>query len=105
MDISSISLPSIDTAYALQNSVSDQKPVSNASGFEALLQSAIDMLNETNAYTNEAAEAELVYAMGLNESTTDLQVAQMKASMALQYTVAIRNSVIEAYKEIMQLQF
>ena len=43
--------------------------------------------------------------MGLTENTHDLQVAQMKANISLQYTVAVRNAVIEAYKEIMQLQF
>lgn len=73
--------------------------------FDALLQSAMDMIEETNQYSNEAAEAELAYAMGLTNSTHDLQVAQMKANIALQYTVAVRNAVIEAYKEIMQLQF
>ena len=76
-----------------------------ASSFDSLLQSAMDMITETNDYTNEAAEAELSYAMGITNSTHDLQVAQMKANISLQYTVAVRNAVIEAYKEIMQLQF
>ena len=75
------------------------------SSFDGLLQSAMDMIKETNNYSNEAAEAELAYAMGLTENTHDLQVAQMKANISLQYTVAVRNAVIEAYKEIMQLQF
>ena len=43
--------------------------------------------------------------MGITNSTHDLQVAQMKANISLQYTVAVRNAVIEAYKEIMQMQF
>ena len=75
------------------------------STFDSLLNSAINMIKETNDYSNEAAEAELAYAMGLTENTHDLQVAQMKANISLQYTVAVRNAVIEAYKEIMQLQF
>ncbi|MCQ2494964.1 MAG: flagellar hook-basal body complex protein FliE [Lachnospiraceae bacterium] len=78
---------------------------SKASSFDSLLKSAMDMINETNRYTNEAAEAELSYAMGITNSTHDLQVAQMKANISLQYTVAVRNAVIDAYKEIMQLQF
>lgn len=73
--------------------------------FETLFQSALQMINETNDYTNAAKEAELSYAMGLTNSTTDLQVAQWKANMSLQYTVAVRNAVLDAYKEIMQLQF
>lgn len=73
--------------------------------FDTLLHSAMDMIKETNDYTNEAAEAELAYAMGVTNSTADLQVAQMKANISLQYTVAVRNAVLEAYKEIMQMQF
>lgn len=73
--------------------------------FETLFQSALQMLKETEDYTNAAEEAELSYAMGLTNSTTDVQVAQWKANISLQYTVAVRNAVLDAYKEIMQLQF
>lgn len=77
----------------------------NSDSFDSILKSAMDMVSETNRYSNEAAEAELSYAMGITNSTHDLQVAQMKANISLQYTVAIRNAVMDAYKEIMQLQF
>lgn len=73
--------------------------------FENMFQAAVNMVKETNAYTNEAEEAETSYALGLTTSTHDLQVAQQKANMSLQYTVAVRNAVLDAYKEIMNLQF
>lgn len=73
--------------------------------FDALLSSAMTMLKETNQYSNEASEAELKYAMGLTNNTHELQVAQMKANISLQYTVAVRNAVLDAYREIMQMQF
>lgn len=73
--------------------------------FESLFQAAVNMVKETNAYTNEAEEAETAYALGLTDSTHDLQVAQYKANLSLQYTVAVRNAVLDAYKEIMNLQF
>lgn len=77
----------------------------NGSAFEILLNSAKTMLQETNEYQNAAEEAELQYAMGLMTNTHDLQIAQQKANLSLQYTVAVRNAVMDAYKEIMQLQF
>ena len=88
-----------------EDSILKQEEETKGSTFDGLLHSAMNMIKETNDYSNEAAEAELAYAMGLTENTHDLQVAQMKANISLQYTVAVRNSVIEAYKEIMQLQF
>ncbi len=88
-----------------QDSILKPEEEAKGSTFDSLLNSAMNMIKETNDYSNEAAEAELAYAMGLTENTHDLQVAQMKANISLQYTVAVRNAVIEAYKEIMQLQF
>ena len=73
--------------------------------FDKLLQSATSMIKETNYYQNAAEEAELKYSMGLLTNTHDLQVAQQKANLSLQYTVAVRNAVMDAYKEIMALQF
>lgn len=73
--------------------------------FESMFQAAVNMVNETNSYTNAAQEAETAYALGLTDSTHDLQLAQQKANLALQYTVAVRNNVMDAYKEIMTLQF
>ena len=73
--------------------------------FESMFQSALGLVQETNAYTEDAEQEEMSYAMGLTNNTHDLQVAQAKASISLQYTVAVRNAVLDAYKEIMQLQF
>ena len=85
-------------------SVSTAEQNRNAT-FENMFQAAVNLVNETNNYTNAAEEAEMAYALGLNRNTHDLQIAQQKANVSLQYTVAVRNQVIEAYKEIMNLQF
>ena len=90
------------------NKIDDFKlysPEGKTGSFDSLLQSAIQMISETNRYSNEASEAEMAYAMGLTNNTHDLQVAQMKANISLQYTVAVRNAVMDAYREIMQMQF
>jgi len=73
--------------------------------FDALLDSAAAMINETNDLSNAAEEEEIKYALGQSESTHDLEIAQEKASIALQYTVSVRNTVLDAYKELMNLQF
>lgn len=89
--------------YAM-NSVTSAEKNRNAT-FEDMFQAAVDLINETNNYTNAAEEAEMAYALGLTDNTHDLMIAQQKASLSLQYTVAIRNQVIDSYKEIMSLQF
>ncbi len=80
-------------------------PENGNSGFESMLQSAVNLVKQTNDYSNAAEEAETSYALGLTDSTHDLQVAQQKANLSLQYTVAVRNAVMDAYREIMNMQF
>ena len=73
--------------------------------FENLFQSALNMVRETNSLTNMAQEETMNFAMGYTDNMHDLLTAQWKANMSLQYTVAVRKSVVDAYKEIMNLQF
>lgn len=105
MDVNSVStlreLQSFDNSSLFQKKV--EKGEENP--FDLLLDSAIQMIKETTQYTNQAEEAELAYALGSNTSTADLQAAQWKANLSLQYTVAVRNAVMDAYKEIMQISF
>lgn len=72
--------------------------------FEAFLNSAIDNIKITNEYLSNAENEEIKFAMGETETTHDLAIALQKASTALQYTVAVRDKLIEAYKELMQMQ-
>ena len=69
-----------------------------------MLQSAQDMLNETSDLQNAAEEAEMQFMLGYATNTHDLQAAQEKADIALNYTIAVRDRMLEAYKEIMNMQ-
>lgn len=92
----------LESAY--RTAATEKKSEGNGA-FEALYQSAIGLLEETNRYTHEAEEAQMSYMLGLNDNVHDLLIAQNKANLSLQYTVAIRNGVLDAYKELMQMQF
>ncbi len=72
--------------------------------FDGLLHTAIDNLNTTNSYLSDAEDEKLKWALGETENTHDLTIALEKASVALQYTVAIRDKLLDAYKELMQMQ-
>ena len=72
--------------------------------FESVFQTALNMVDETNALSNKAESEEIRFILGEAENTHDLLIAQEKANVALQYTVAVRDKVHEAYREIMQMQ-
>ncbi|MBH1941982.1 flagellar hook-basal body complex protein FliE [Mobilitalea sibirica] len=103
MNIASVGNLSEFSKYGI-DSATKAKENRNAT-FESLFQAAVGLVKETNNYANAAEEAEMAFSLGLMDNTHDLQVAQQKANLSLQYTVAIRNGVMDAYKEIMALQF
>lgn len=72
--------------------------------FDNIYQSAIGLIESTNNYVQDAQQAEIDFALGNLTSTHELGVIQQKANLSLQYTVAIRDKLIEAYKEIMNMQ-
>lgn len=72
--------------------------------FSTMLNDAIDNLHTTNSYISDMENEELKLALGQTENTHDLSIALQKASAALQYTVAVRDKFMDAYKEIMQMQ-
>jgi flagellar hook-basal body complex protein FliE len=102
MDISSLTGITSDylSTYAQQNSLVD----ASEGSFDSILSSMMSSLNETNDLQNAAEEAEIQFALGESSNTHDLLIAESKAEVALQYTVAVRDKIVDAYKELMQMQ-
>ena len=76
----------------------------NGNLFSSILNSAINNVSTTNDLLTQAEAEKISFALGESESTHDLVIAMQKASTSLQYTVAVRDKVLEAYKELMQIQ-
>lgn len=86
------------------NNLSTAGITADGNMFDSILNTAIENINTTNRYLSDAENEEIKWALGETDNTHDLTIALQKASTALQYTVAIRDKVVEAYKEIMQIQ-
>lgn len=80
------------------------KGIKSTGEFGNLFEKAVESLNTTNAYLSDAENEKIRWALGETENTHELMNALQKASTALQYTVAVRDKFLEAYKEIMQMQ-
>ena len=59
---------------------------------------------ETNDLQNDSQSAKIQFALGEADNPHDMQIAAAKAYEALQYTVAVRDKMLDAYKEIMNMQ-
>lgn len=72
--------------------------------FSTILNSAMKLINDTDNLSRNAKQAVMDFTVGNADNTHALTTAQQKAYLSLQYTVAIKNAFLDAYKEIMQMQ-
>ena len=72
--------------------------------FSAIFDQMLDLVGETDSLAADAEEAEINFSLGKADSTHEVTVAQQKALTSLQYTVAVKNALMEAYQEIMNIQ-
>jgi len=97
MDVSGVSqASSAEAAFLAAQRQFEVAAQENTEDFGTVFQSALGMVEETNDLHNDAESAMI--------HTHDLLVAQSKANIALQYTVAVKDKLQEAYREIMQMQ-
>lgn len=89
---------------AAKNAPTNRPDTYKETGFDSLLHTAIENLNTTNAYLSDAEDEEVKWMLGETENSHDLSIALQKASTALQYTVAIRDRLLDAYRELIQMQ-
>lgn len=77
---------------------------SDSSAFDGIYNAAINLVSNTNSYLQDAQAAEVAFATGELTNTHELAVIEQKANLSLQYTVAIKNQLLTAYREIMNIQ-
>ena len=78
------------------NSTSKSEGVS----FADFLNNAVSDVNKLQLESEQLNEA---FAMGKNDNIHQVMIAAEKADIALQFTMQIRNKVLEAYQEIMRM--
>ncbi|MCR4642977.1 MAG: flagellar hook-basal body complex protein FliE [Lachnospiraceae bacterium] len=93
----------VPTGRAVSRVIKDRGE-ENEDMFGAIFGAALSNINSTNKYLSDAENEEIKLAMGKSNSTHDLAIALQKASTALQYTVTLKNSFVEAYRQIMNMQ-
>lgn len=70
--------------------------------FGALLKSSIDQVNATQLHADRLSDAfEKGTVPGLN--LAEVMIASQKASVSFQATMQVRNKLVEAYKDIMNM--
>lgn len=77
------------------------KSATGAVDFQSALKSSLDQVNQTQLQSQKLAER---YEMGDSSvSLSDAMIALQKSSIAFQQTVQVRNKLVSAYQEIMNM--
>ena len=92
MDINSLASVSSNYLNTFTPKTTDVNTDKNS--FSSVLSAAMQSIDETNDLQNNAESEEIRF---------DLLIAETKANIALQYTVAVRDKLIDGYREIMQM--
>lgn len=100
MAVSGIStLNTISTPMLGTNKVASSN--NNTESFANMLQSAINNVNDLQIQSQQTLND---FAAGKTDNIQDVMIASEKADIALQFTMQIRNKVLDAYSEIMRMQ-
>lgn len=99
MDISSLS-----ALYKTTPVMANDTSKNAAQGFDSMLNSVMGLLKDTNSLQEAAQKEEVAFMLGETDNTHDLMIAEQKANIALQYTVAVRDKILDSYNTIMQMQ-
>ncbi len=62
-------------------------------------------LGKVNDLQTERSAMITSFASGENQNVHELMIAMQKASLAMNMTAAVRNKVMDAYKELSRMQF
>ena len=99
------------TSEVIRAAEANKSPVYNVLGteeenndFSSIFARAMQNIDTTNAYLSDAENEEIKWALGQTDNTHDLTIALQKAQTTLQYTIAVRDRALSAYREITQMQ-
>lgn len=84
----------------LNNSSNNSTQKTEGKSFMEFLNNALSEVNRLQLESESLNEA---FAMGRNDNIHQVMIAAEKAEIALQFTLQIRNKILDAYQEIMRM--
>lgn len=89
-------------AQASGKAAAPAAPAAGGSDFSQVLQSSIDKVNETQRQANQMAEK--LAAGDTSQNLHEVMIALQTASVSFQEMVQVRNKLVSAYQDVMNIQ-
>lgn len=87
----------------LMNTIQQEKKLTGNESFTYALDAAKQLIESNKASEAETQQLTNEFITGVNDDIASLLIAQEKSGILLQYTLQVRNGLLSAYKEIMNL--
>lgn len=89
-------------AQAAGKPAADNTPAAGGADFAQILQSSIDKVNQTQQGANQMAEK--LAAGDTSQNLHEVMIALQTASVSFQEMVQVRNKLVSAYQDVMNMQ-
>lgn len=89
-------------AQAAGKPAADNTPAAGGADFALILQSSIDKVNQTQQGANQMAEK--LAAGDTSQNLHEVMIALQSASVSFQEMVQVRNKLVTAYQDVMNIQ-
>ena len=89
-------------AQAAGKPAADNTPAAGGADFAQILQSSIDKVNQTQQGANQMAEK--LAAGDTSQNLHEVMIALQTASVSFQEMVQVRNKLVSAYQDVMNIQ-
>lgn len=96
-------LVDITTGSLVHNEATKKTALTGSESFTEALQAAKDLVEMNKVAAQDVENKTMDFMMGKNDNIVDLMVAQEKSGILLQYSLQVRNGLLSAYKEIINL--
>lgn len=100
--MSSIKGVTFDHSNSLLN-VGQAPKQTGSESFTYALEAAKGLIAKSQEAENEVTQKTIDFMSGENDNIVDLMVAQSKSNILLQYSLQVRNGLLSAYKEILNI--
>jgi flagellar hook-basal body complex protein FliE len=89
-------------AQAAGKPAADNTPAAGGADFAQILQNSIDKVNQTQQGANQMAEK--LAAGDTSQNLHEVMIALQTASVSFQEMVQVRNKLVTAYQDVMNIQ-
>lgn len=90
------------TATQASGNATGASPVAGGADFSQILQSSIDKVNQTQQQADQMAEK--LAAGDTSQNLHEVMIALQTASVSFQEMVQVRNKLVSAYQDVMNMQ-